>query len=169
MFLHKVINLEIFKFCLISFFLIFLLLTTGVLLQTGYKKVGVIAIFWCFLGFMFVNIYSSTLTSFMSITYQRPDVNSFKDLANNPNYQAIIQKGSIGEIDILVGWIFIWVVLITFNCINWCCSCFYCLMFIESGIWWFETCWRQAASMQYLQSNRCWRHGSQSPGGETLC
>ena len=38
----------------------------------------------------------------MSITYQRPEINSFKDLANNPNYQATIQKGSIGEIDILV-------------------------------------------------------------------
>lgn len=74
----------------------------GISLQNGYKTIGVIAIFWCFLGFMFVNIYCSTLTSFMSITYQRPEINSFKDLANNPNYQATIQKGSIGEIDILV-------------------------------------------------------------------
>ena len=74
----------------------------GTSTQTGYKTVGVIAIFWCFLGFMFVNIYCSTLTSFMSITYQRPEINSFKDLANNPNYQATIKKGSISEIDIMV-------------------------------------------------------------------
>ena len=38
----------------------------------------------------------------MSITYQRPDINSFKDLAHNPNYEATILKGSISEIDILV-------------------------------------------------------------------
>jgi len=38
----------------------------------------------------------------MSTTYQRPDINSFKDLANNPNYQATIVKGSLSEIDILV-------------------------------------------------------------------
>ena len=74
----------------------------GTSLQSGYKTIGVIAIFWCFLGFMFVNIYCSTLTSFMSITYQRPDINSFKDLAHNPNYEATILKGSISEIDILV-------------------------------------------------------------------
>ena len=70
----------------------------GTSLQSGYKTIGVIAIFWCFFGFMFVNIYCSTLTSFMSITYQRPDINSFKDLANNPNYEATILKGSISEI-----------------------------------------------------------------------
>jgi hypothetical protein len=42
----------------------------------------------------------------MLITYQRPDINSFKDLANNPNYLATIVKGycmlSLSEIDILV-------------------------------------------------------------------
>ena len=85
--------------------LIFCNMVKGGSVQSGYKTVGVIAIFWCFLGFMFVNIYCSTLTSFMSITYQRPEINSFKDLANSPNHQAMIKKGSISEMDILVYYI----------------------------------------------------------------
>lgn len=57
---------------------------------------------WCFVAFVFVNIYSSTLTSYISVTYQRPTINSFDDLAETPSYKATILTGSIQEIDILV-------------------------------------------------------------------
>ena len=38
----------------------------------------------------------------MSVTYQRPDINSFSDLANNPDYNVNAQKGTISEIEVLV-------------------------------------------------------------------
>ena len=62
----------------------------------------ILAATWCLIAFVFVNIYNSTLTSYMSVTYQRPTINSFDDLATNPSYKATILTGSIQEIDILV-------------------------------------------------------------------
>ena len=62
----------------------------------------ILAATWCLIAFVFVNIYNSTLTSYMSVTYQRPTINSFDDLATNPSYKSTILTGSIQEIDILV-------------------------------------------------------------------
>jgi hypothetical protein len=62
----------------------------------------ILAASWCLVAFVFVNIYSSTLTSYMSVTYQRPTINSFYDLAFNPSYKATVRIGSIQEIDLLV-------------------------------------------------------------------
>lgn len=67
----------------------------------------VLAATWCLIAFVFVNIYNSTLTSYMSVTYQRPTINSFDDLATNPSYKSTILTGSIQEIDILVNSIYI--------------------------------------------------------------
>nr|CAH0098786.1 unnamed protein product [Daphnia galeata] len=61
----------------------------------------ILAATWCLIAFVFVNIYNSTLTSYMSVTYQRPTINSFDDLATNPSYKSTILTGSIQEIDIL--------------------------------------------------------------------
>ena len=38
----------------------------------------------------------------MSVTYQRPDINSFSDVANNPDYNVTTLKGIISETEILV-------------------------------------------------------------------
>ncbi|XP_057372903.1 glutamate receptor ionotropic, delta-1-like isoform X1 [Daphnia carinata] len=55
---------------------------------------------WCFVAFVFVNIYNSTLTSYLSVTFQRPEINSLNDLGKNPVYKATILAGSIQEIDL---------------------------------------------------------------------
>ncbi|XP_046461551.1 uncharacterized protein LOC124207942 [Daphnia pulex] len=57
---------------------------------------------WCFVTFVFVNTYNSTLTSYMSVTYQRPEVNSFRDLALATKYKATVLTGSIQDIDLRV-------------------------------------------------------------------
>ncbi|XP_046458984.1 glutamate receptor ionotropic, delta-2-like [Daphnia pulex] len=57
---------------------------------------------WCFATFVFVNIYNSTLRSYMSVTYQRPEINSFRDLATATNYKATVLIGSIQDIDLRV-------------------------------------------------------------------
>lgn len=75
----------------------------GGLYRDGQRRViGIIVVFWCFTSFCFVNIYSSCLTSYMSLTYQRPEINTFQDLATNPNYQMTTFKGSTAEIIFLV-------------------------------------------------------------------
>ncbi len=38
----------------------------------------------------------------MSLTYQRPEINTFQDLATNPNYQLTTFKGSTAEVIFLV-------------------------------------------------------------------
>ncbi|EFX79391.1 hypothetical protein DAPPUDRAFT_319679 [Daphnia pulex] len=59
---------------------------------------------WCFVTFVFVNTYNSTLTSYMSVTYQKPEIiNSFRDLATaTPSYKATVLIGSIQDIDLRV-------------------------------------------------------------------
>ena len=56
---------------------------------------------WCLAAFILVNIYSSTLTSYMSLTFQKPEINSFKDLASSASYQATVAIGSIQELDVM--------------------------------------------------------------------
>lgn len=70
---------------------------------------------WCFVSFVFVNIYNTTLTSYMSVTYQKPEINSFYDLAAATPYKATILTGSIQEIDLMVGKGFY--ILNSINCI----------------------------------------------------
>ena len=57
---------------------------------------------WCLIAFVFVNVYNSTLTSYMSVIYQRPVINSMSDLAANPSYKMTVLTGSINEIDLEV-------------------------------------------------------------------
>lgn len=63
----------------------------------GHRSIGILVLTWVLVSFVFVNIYSSCLTSYMSLTSKRPDINSFKDLANDPNYQLTVLKGAIPE------------------------------------------------------------------------
>jgi hypothetical protein len=57
---------------------------------------------WCLIAFVFVNVYNSTLTSYMSVTYQRPIINSMSDLAANPSYNMACVAGAIQYIDLTV-------------------------------------------------------------------
>jgi len=66
------------------------------------KSIKILFFTWCFTTFVFVNIYSSCLTSYMSLTFQRPEINSFRELAANPNYQLVTLEGSNAEIIFLV-------------------------------------------------------------------
>ncbi len=77
--------------------------------RNGCRSTGVVAVMWCLATFVFVNIYCSCLTSYMSIITQRPDINSYHDLATNPNYQPSIVNGSIAEaVFLVIVWIFVY-------------------------------------------------------------
>ena len=66
------------------------------------RSVGMMAITWCFATFVFVNIYSSCMSSYMALQFQRPDIATFQDLANNPYYQPTTVKGVTAEFIFLV-------------------------------------------------------------------
>ncbi|KZS18090.1 Uncharacterized protein APZ42_016142 [Daphnia magna] len=69
-------------------------------IPTSQRSQKILVATWCLAAFVFVNTYNCTLTSYMSVTYQKPDINSFKDLATSTTYKANVLIGSIQEIDI---------------------------------------------------------------------
>jgi Ligand-gated ion channel len=70
--------------------------------RSGHRLVGFLAAVWCLTTFVFVNSYNSTLASYLSVSYNAPEVNSIEDLASSSSNQLVILKGSISEVDILV-------------------------------------------------------------------
>ncbi|KAK4023796.1 hypothetical protein OUZ56_009195 [Daphnia magna] len=72
--------------------------------QGGYfrsrqSSLYVLAATWCFAAFVFVNIYNSTLVSYMSVIYQKPEINSFGDLAAS-SYKTTVSIGSISHLEV---------------------------------------------------------------------
>ena len=65
--------------------------------QSDLRSEGLITFTWCVVSFIFINIYSSFLTSYMSLTSKGPDISSFKDLATDSNYQLTNLKGTFTE------------------------------------------------------------------------
>ena len=80
--------------------MIFILI--GETYRSKHRLVGFLAAIWCLATFVFVNSYNSTLASYLSLSYNAPEVNSIKELASSSTYQRAILKGSISEVDILV-------------------------------------------------------------------
>lgn len=74
----------------------------GLRFPSSYVSQRLLAAAWCLIAFVFVNVYCSTLTSYMSVTYQRPTINSVRDLAFTPSYKATVIAGSIQDIDLQV-------------------------------------------------------------------
>lgn len=62
-----------------------------------HRSDGVAAVTWCLAAFIFVNIYSSCLTAYTSLVFQRPDIVSFQDLASNPRYEVVTMKYTLTE------------------------------------------------------------------------
>lgn len=73
------------------------LLSGGYYRNNNNRSIKLVVVAWCFAVFALVNIYSSCLTSYMSLIFQRPDIRSLKDLATNPKYDLAIVKGSAVE------------------------------------------------------------------------
>ncbi len=94
----------------------YILISTGTgFIRSRHRSIGVIAVTWCLPAFVFVNIYASCLTSYMSLTFQKPNIGSFQDLAKNPHYQVITLKNSFPENAFLVLLIIQPTVQITFS------------------------------------------------------
>lgn len=70
----------------------------GNLPSNNMRSIKVMMFTWCLTTFIVVNVYSSCLTSYLSLIFERPDINSFSDLATNPNYQLATVEASYPEI-----------------------------------------------------------------------
>ncbi|KAI9556283.1 hypothetical protein GHT06_018857 [Daphnia sinensis] len=84
-----------------AWYLYGVLISQGSYLPSSPSPQKLLAATWCIVAFVFVNIYNSTLTSYMSVSYQRPLINSFSDLAASSTFKATVLTGSIQDIDLL--------------------------------------------------------------------
>ena len=69
--------------------------------RSVHRSVVALAVTWAIFAFVVVNIYSSCLTSYTSLTYQRSEIVTFEDLAEHSEYGLSTVKGSIMEIALL--------------------------------------------------------------------
>jgi hypothetical protein len=65
-------------------------------------SLSVVAASWCFVAFVFVNVYNSMLTSTLATSYKAPEINSVQQLADSPTYQMTTLKGILPDIEIMV-------------------------------------------------------------------
>ena len=70
------------------------------------RSIGVLAFTWSLIAIVIVNAYNSSVISYLSATYRKPEVSTFKELAENVHYNMIAIKGSIGEVDVVVNILF---------------------------------------------------------------
>ena len=83
-------------------FIRFFFMFSGVQKKSRNRSILCIALAWCFLAFVIVNVYNSCIISFLSVSYKKPDVSTFQELATNSKYEAVTMEGSICHIDIMV-------------------------------------------------------------------
>lgn len=70
--------------------------------QIDSTSIAIVVISWLLTTIVFTIICTSCITSFMSLTTQRPEINTLNDVATNPNYQPVVHKGVTAEFIFLV-------------------------------------------------------------------
>ena len=63
---------------------------------------GVLAFIWGLAAIVIVNAYNSSVISYLSANYRKPEVSTFKELAENSNYKMLCLKGSTAEYEVKV-------------------------------------------------------------------
>ena len=66
------------------------------------RSIGVLAFTWSLIAIVIVNAYNSGVISYLSATYRKPEVSTFKELAENVHYNMLIHKGTSAEGDLAV-------------------------------------------------------------------
>ena len=66
------------------------------------RSIGVLAFTWSLIAIVIVNAYNSSVISYLSTNYRKPEVSTFKELAENPNFNMLNLKGSAAEYDVKV-------------------------------------------------------------------
>ena len=89
----------------------YIIIYLGVFFKKSIRSIGILAFAWCFVSFVIVNAYNSTVISYLSLSFKKPDVSTFHELAYNSNFQVTTIESTICEIDIMVkiyNYLFCW-------------------------------------------------------------
>ena len=70
------------------------------------RSIGVLAFTWSLIAIVIVNAYNSSVVSYLSANYRKPEVSTFKELAENEYYKMLALKGGVAEVDVVVRIIF---------------------------------------------------------------
>lgn len=74
---------------------------------------------WSLVAFVIVNVYNSCVISYLSANYKKPEVSTFKELAENNYYNMLAIKGSAAEKDVeVINQIFLTIIYCTNNVTN---------------------------------------------------
>lgn len=65
----------------------------GQILYSKRLAIRIVAGTWCCACFFLIQIYSSTLTSHLTMPNQKPIVNSFYEIANTPGVSLTVNRG----------------------------------------------------------------------------
>ena len=66
------------------------------------RSMGVLAFTWVLIAVVIVNAYNCSVISYLSANYRKPEVSTFKELAENSNFNLLNLKGSAAEYDVKV-------------------------------------------------------------------
>ena len=66
------------------------------------RSIGVLAFTWSLIAIVIVNAYNSSVISYLSASYKKPEVSTFKELAQNAHYKVLMIKGTVAEDDLVV-------------------------------------------------------------------
>ena len=66
------------------------------------RSIGILAFTWSLIAIVIVNAYNSSVVSYLSANYKKPEVSTFKELAENEQYNMLAVKGSTSEVEIAV-------------------------------------------------------------------
>ena len=72
----------------------------------GYRRfnfsMGILIFIWSIVAIVIVNAYYSSIISYLSTNYKKPEVSTFQELAESNRYKMVTMKGSFVEFDIAV-------------------------------------------------------------------
>jgi hypothetical protein len=63
---------------------------------------GILIFIWSIVATVIVNAYYSSIISYLSTNYKKPEVSTFQELAENNRYKMLTMKGSVVEFDVAV-------------------------------------------------------------------
>ena len=62
----------------------------------------ILALIWSLVAFVLIKIYNSSIISYLSVSYKKPEISTLEELANNNHYKVLSLNQSFSEIDIMV-------------------------------------------------------------------
>ena len=66
------------------------------------RSMGILIFTWSIIAIVIVNAYYSSIISYLSTNYKKPEVSTFQELADSNRFKMVTMKGSFSEFDVAV-------------------------------------------------------------------